>query len=93
MIKATFVKDIQNNRSSEKLYRLSEPVETDDGDTTEYVVISALASAMDTGMPETYIFPADSDGNITGWGEMDGSYRGGTSHEKAIADAGWELAQ
>jgi hypothetical protein len=42
--------------------------------------------------PETYIFPSDETGKVIDWGELDGSYRGGLSHEKAIEDAGFVLA-
>lgn len=54
-----------------------------------FVVVSA-AFVPYTG-PETYIFPSDSRGVITSWGEMKGSYRGGLSHEKALTRAGYKI--
>ena len=79
------------------LWKLSEPVGYDhDWKTNEpagvtgYVITSAVV-AMFTG-PETYIFPADADGNVIDWGEMEGSLRGTLSHEAAILSAGWEIA-
>lgn len=94
MIKAKFIRDIKGWKSNVKLYKLSELVVCDPyngDDTTEYVVISALDYAFDTGRPETLIFPSDKDGEPFRMLEMNGSYRGGTSHEQAIEGAGWEL--
>ena len=89
-ITAAFIKEIQS-KGIQKLYKLSEPVKDGDGNDTEHVIVSAVSAAFDTGQPETYIFPSDKDGNVTDWGEMEGSYRGGTDHDKAITDAGWSL--
>ena len=50
---------------------------------TKYVIVSA-ADAMFSG-PETYIFPANKDGEIVDWGELNGSYKGGYDHDKALA--------
>ncbi len=77
-----------NDRTSEsgaahRTYRLDPPL-----DGSEYVVVSAVV-ALYSG-PETYIFPADETGHITGYGELDGSYRGGLSHETALRDAGYD---
>jgi hypothetical protein len=63
----------------------------DDGGTTDYVVVSAVYAAFDTGMAETFIFPSDENGEVLDWGEMAGSSRGHTDHDRAIQDAGWEL--
>lgn len=72
-----------------RLYALSEPVEFDSL-SVEYVVISAVV-AQDSNEPETYIFPADTEGNVLSWLEMPGSFKGGLNHEKAIEEAGWKL--
>lgn len=56
---------------------------------TEYVWVSA-ANVMFSG-PETYIFPCDADGEVTDWGELPGSYKGGLDHEEALAEAGYEI--
>lgn len=50
-----------------------------------------IVSAIDEYVTETYIFPADADGNVTDWGELDGSYKGGTSHRVALAGAGYTI--
>jgi len=78
------------------LYVLSEPVEYDwdnsldkNTATTYFVVISA--NVVPGSGPETYIFAANSDGIITDFLELAGSYRGGLEHNQAIWNAGWEL--
>ena len=70
-----------------RLYKLDPPL---DG-SVAYVVVSATV-AMFSG-PETYIFPADSDGEITDWGELEGSYRGGLDHAEALANAGYAVTE
>ena len=80
----------------QRLYRLDPPIvkeswyEDDPEERYEYVVVSAVVAYSG---PETYIFPADKDGNITDWGELDGSYRGGMDHEAALANAGYTVTQ
>lgn len=75
-----------------RFYRLSEPL---DGHTL--VAVSAVeyvgtATYLVSG-PETYIFPADESCDVADWGELDGSYKGGTDHAKALANAGYTVAQ
>lgn len=60
------------------------------GKLPEHVVVSAINVPF-TG-PETYIFEANKNGTITQWGELYGSFRGGLDHEKALRDAGYEVA-
>jgi hypothetical protein len=69
-----------------KHYRCDPPLEGH-----EFVVASATV-AMYSG-PETYIFPADAEGRVTGWGELEGSYRGGMDHDEALVNAGYEVRQ
>lgn len=78
------------------LYELSEPVAFDydwDTDTykedTNYVVVSA-ANVLYSG-PETYIFPADKDGEVLSWAELSGSFRGAMDHAQALQNAGYEV--
>jgi hypothetical protein len=40
---------------------------------------------------ETFIFPADESGSVIDWGELEGSLRGTTSHQKALEGAGYKL--
>lgn len=81
---ATFVKNLKGFTGYASLYKLSEPLMDN-----EYVVVSAT-HAMHTGA-ETFIFPADSEGKVTDWGELEGSYRGGLSHEEALEGAGYSI--
>ena len=53
-------------------------------------VILSAAVVMFTG-PETYIFPANEQGEIQSWIDLDGSQRGTLSHEKVLADLGYEV--
>lgn len=91
---AKFIKQIEPAAGDMRLYKLSEPVKVndweDEPETTEYVAVSAVIAAF-TG-PETYIFPANGEGKITEWGEMEGSYRGGLNHARALEGLGFVIA-
>jgi len=39
--------------------------------------------------PETYIFPANGNGKVLSFLELEGSYRGGLNHFKALEGAGY----
>lgn len=56
---------------------------------TEYVAVSA-ASVPFSGT-ETYIFPSDGD-DVSDWGELEGSFRGGWDHEEALRGAGYAVS-
>lgn len=93
MKKAVFVKNIEGWNGDARLYKMLPPlVATDyDGKTVEthdFVIVSAVV-AMLSG-PETYIFPATEDGKTKNFGELDGSYRGGLDHAKALRGAGYK---
>ena len=53
--------------------------------TTEYVVVSAV------NVP--FIFPADEEGSVLDWGELEGSHRGDYTHEHALEEAGYKLIE
>lgn len=86
-----------DSRGRQLLYKLDPPLEwmgwgedeEDQPQSTEYVIVSAVDAPLSG--PETYIFAADAEGNITDWGELEGSYRGGFDHEQALAGAGYEV--
>lgn len=82
---AQFIRTLYGFTGNAALYRMTPP-----HDGHEYVVVSATR-VMFSG-PETYIFPATSDGKVSDWCELDGSYRGSMSHESALANAGYTLA-
>ncbi len=84
-MKAILVKDnLRHFTGHAALYRMEPPL-----DGCEFVIASAT-NAIYTG-PETYLFPAGADGVVVDWEEMDGSYRGGLSHAKAFAGAGYSV--
>lgn len=96
---ATFLRKLDGFRGDARLYILSEPIayEVYDEDTDEYipqesdyVVVSAIITFSGS---ETYIFPANEDGEVVKWGELDGSFRGGLDHKKALARAGYKTIQ
>ena len=96
---ARFIKNLEGWRGDARLYELSEPAEYDYIDfevetgKTKFVAVSAISSAPDTGLPETYIFPCDEDGNILSWLEMEGSFQGGMDHERALNNAGFTVIE
>lgn len=71
----------------QKLWELKE--DTPDGVVTSYVVTSSVFFCY-TGS-ETLIFPSDEKGDITSFTDLEGSYRGGLDHEKALKNAGYEI--
>jgi hypothetical protein len=75
------------------LYKLSEPVSYghDEGkNVTDFVVVSATVVGYGSG-PETYIFPADENGEIIDWGELEGSFKGELDHNKALSRMGFSV--
>lgn len=90
---ATFIRQCKNFRGDARLYKLSEPVmyayyKYGDLPKTNYIIISAVEV---NGIPETYIFPANEEGTIVAWDELEGSFRGELNHEKALKNLGFEL--
>lgn len=55
-----------------------------------YVVVSAVSVPFDG--PETYIFTANSEGAITSYMELEGSFKGGLDHAEALRRAGYEVS-
>lgn len=100
---AEFIKTISGFNGEAALYKLNPPMTREiydyeksedqkgfkDIEYIEHVIVSA-ANVFFSG-PETYIFPADKDGNILSWGELEGSYKGGLSHTKALFNAGYSI--
>ena len=77
-----------------RVYELDPPISGgyNEGGPYQYVIVSA-ADVMFSG-PETYIFPAEKTGDVfdvAEWGELDGSFRGGLDHTKALSDAGYTI--
>ena len=92
------LKKLDDFTGDARLFQLSQPVEYGYDykakkyeKSTEFVVISA-ASAMFSG-PETYIFPANEEGEVVDWCELEGSFKGGLDHERALKNAGYEITE
>ncbi|GAA1992592.1 hypothetical protein GCM10009718_32870 [Isoptericola halotolerans] len=90
---ATLIRDVSKNFAGHAaLYRLDPPLRTTDYATDEpveyeHVIVSATAVIFSG--PETYIFPGDPETDqVTSWGELGGSYRGGLDHAEALRGAG-----
>ena len=85
-MKAKRIKEMEGWKGRAYLYELDEPL-----DGHNYVIVSA--AVVPYSGPETYIFPADGPDaeDASDFGELDGSYRGGLSHEKALARAGYSV--
>jgi hypothetical protein len=102
MTTATFVKAITGAREGQSviLWKLSPP---QNGGDLEYVITSAvdlvdpLIEVFDTMLGaemascETYIFPANKDGEVLNWTELWGSTKHIKDHEQVIRNAGWEV--
>lgn len=93
MKQAKFVKELTGAttalgcRPKQTLWSLSEPHGKHD-----HVVVSSIPFAPDTGRSETLIFGATEYGGIVDFMDLDGSYRGGEDHEKALRGAGYDIA-
>ena len=87
-MKARLIKKLDSGSWSgdARLYRCD-----DGGPLPGYVVVSATVTPI-TG-PETYIFAANGDGDITNWLELNGLFRGELDHEEALRLAGYEVVQ
>jgi hypothetical protein len=93
---AKLLKDnLPSFRGHAALYKLDPPLvdkgwrDDDPEKHHSYVIVSAV-DAMFSG-PETYIFPANEDGQIQDYGELEGSYRGGFDHVTALEGAGYAV--
>ena len=89
------IKNLDDWLGDASLYKLSEfiaynePFEKDDppAEKTEFIVVSSV-TAIFSG-PETFIFPADKEGNCLNWSQLEGSYQGGLDHIKALNNLGF----
>lgn len=89
---ATFIGKVNPGaRGDMELYELNPPLHDEyaEGAPFRYVVVSTVIAPFSG--PETYIFPADEQGNILSYGELEGSFRGALSHTRALNNAGYEV--
>ena len=84
---ATLIKAaLPDYRGDAALYRLDPPL-----DGVSLVVVSAVNDPDWFGIHETFIFPADAEGEIVDFAELHGSTRGTTSHAEALENAGYTI--
>ena len=57
----------------------------------QFVVVSATNVFPGLSEPETYIFQSTKTGKVKKWGELEGSYKGGLSHSKALEGMGYKI--
>ena len=90
---ATFVRKLNTFRGDARLFAVQPPVIYGYGDEQGYAdfVVVSTVNALYSG-PETYIFPADSTGQVLDWGELDGSSRGRIGHAEVLRIAGYEVS-
>ncbi len=95
---AAFIRNLDNFTGDARLYKLDPPMSYEGWDdetdknattTTEWVVVSATVAPYSGA--ETYIFPSNAEGEITSWGELDGSFRGALDHAEALANADYKV--
>lgn len=97
---ATYIRTLTGWRSDARLYRLSERVtgeerrEAPAGGSeyrpvqVDHVIVSAVVDVASG--PETYIFPANNEGEALSMLEMEGSFRGSLDHVAALAGLGFD---
>jgi len=92
------VKDLESEVEGHKatLYKCHPSIQymkdwdTETVTSTEYIVISAIPSAFDTGESEVMVFPSNSSGMVTRWIEIIGR-RGTMDHNEMIQDLAYVL--
>lgn len=80
-MEATFVRNIEGWKGDARLYKLSKPYHTYDGDDVDHIIVSAVIAYSG---PETYVFPATADGEAVDMLELPGSFDGSLDHEEAL---------
>lgn len=95
---ATMIRELKSFRGHAVLFKLEPPyvgvavykASTEQPKTISHVVVSCVVAFGFGGCPETYIFPANSEGEVLDWGELEGSFRGEFDMERALKGLGYE---
>lgn len=93
---AMFIKRVNLGASDALYYKLSDPMSYEDNGIikkTLDIVVSATEAPDPNNkqfIKQTYIFPADENGNILSMEELEGSMDGTLDHEEALKNAGYE---
>lgn len=77
------IKDLDGFTGEAALYRMVPEYEGNG-----YVVVSKTSVL---GPPETYMFPGNAHGEVTDWGELEGSRRGTWTHEEILEGIGYTV--
>lgn len=89
-MKAKFIKDMNNFRGEAKIYEVSPAISFGDNENTKFIIVSKIDNEFGQ---ETYIFPANEDGEIKDYCELSGSQKGDISHGQVLRDAGYEICE
>lgn len=85
MMDAEVVCSLDSFTGTAKLWKLSKSIKVvnwlEQEFTVEYVITSAVIGYNGR---ETFVFPANKDGKVVDWGELEGSLRGHLDHDAAI---------
>lgn len=99
---ATFVRKLTDFRGDARLFKLSKPFQYDRYDPSnkkeipvvvEFVVVSGIDTSSIHELlneRETYIFAANSKGEISDWLELKGSFKGKIDHAQALKNMGYK---
>lgn len=87
------IDNLKGPYGTKKLYYVDEEVYYSDINNSlkTHFIIASKADLPVVG-PETYIFPADSTGEIISFSELEGSIKGNYSHEETLKRAGYKIS-
>lgn len=81
---ASYIRTLEGWRGDARLFKVDPPLGA-----AAYVVVSAVIVPFSG--PETFIFAADAEGEVTSFSELPGSFSGALDHARALRDAGYTL--
>ena len=93
-MKAQFIADVSSNgfNGVAHVFKVDPPIEDYGGKAYDTVLVSSVSWAMDTGEPECFIFPWDTDSKqVASWGELRGSTRGAYMPRALLEELGYEV--
>lgn len=78
---ADFIRTCDNFTGDARLFEVNPPHSGHD-----FVIVSKVNNGF---AHETYIFPSNAAGEVTDWGELNGSTQGEVTHKQALENAGY----
>jgi hypothetical protein len=88
-MKAIFLNDLPDWQGDAKLFKVDPVIRYSGACATDHVVVSKVNHAF---AHETYIFPANSVGEVIDWVELEGSACGEHSHDDVLRSLGYEVS-